>query len=206
MAPPNWGKRPVPPTRSPGPAQALERINLTVKTTDNYGLVTSSAPVTISVYNDDTDLNWLPDSWELQFFGAIGQNPNALAPAGDGYTILQEYDLGRSPLDFYQGVAPSVTMISGNNQAGLINTYLPQPLTVRVSGTSGALQKNAPVTFSIATGGGSLGLSSTSGAIGSSVTVRTGTNGLASVYLSLSNTTGTPMTRDCYWYRVFDAG
>ena len=42
--------------------------------------------------------NGIPDAWELQYFGTLGQNPSSLSPAGDGYTLAQEYQLGRNPV------------------------------------------------------------------------------------------------------------
>ena len=42
--------------------------------------------------------NGIPDAWELQYFGKLGQNPSSLSPAGDGYTLAQEYQLGRNPV------------------------------------------------------------------------------------------------------------
>ena len=46
----------------------------------------------------DSDKNGLPDWWEIKYFGKIGQDPQAKSPAGDGYTLLQEYKMGRNPL------------------------------------------------------------------------------------------------------------
>ena len=44
----------------------------------------------------DTDSNGLPDWWEMEYFGAIGVNPNADADA-DGMTNMQEYLDGTNP-------------------------------------------------------------------------------------------------------------
>jgi subtilisin family serine protease len=44
----------------------------------------------------DTDSNGLPDWWEIQYFGAIGQSPSA-DPDGDGFTNYQEFMLGTNP-------------------------------------------------------------------------------------------------------------
>ncbi|MGZ4972334.1 MAG: FG-GAP repeat domain-containing protein, partial [Limisphaerales bacterium] len=46
--------------------------------------------------SDDTDNNGLADWFEIAYFGAVGQNPNA-DPDGDGYTIAQEFAMGLSP-------------------------------------------------------------------------------------------------------------
>lgn len=52
----------------------------------------------------DTDQNGLPDWWELLYFGYTGVDPNALAPSGDGLTILQKYLRGKDP-DLFEDVS-----------------------------------------------------------------------------------------------------
>ncbi len=64
----------------------------TVVITNSSGSVTS-APANILF---DTDGNGLPDSWEIAYFGATGQDPNA-DPDGDGVSNLQEYLDGTDP-------------------------------------------------------------------------------------------------------------
>ncbi len=44
----------------------------------------------------DTDGNGLPDAWEMQYFGHLGNNPTADTD-GDGLTNLQEYQQGSNP-------------------------------------------------------------------------------------------------------------
>ncbi|HSS96851.1 MAG TPA: Ig-like domain-containing protein, partial [Terriglobales bacterium] len=46
----------------------------------------------------DSDQNGLPDWWEKYYFGHIGLDPNALAPRGDGLTILQAFQQGLDPI------------------------------------------------------------------------------------------------------------
>lgn len=57
----------------------------------------------LQAVNVDTDLNGIPDWWELQYFGYIGVDPNALAPSGDGLSILQKYQRGKDP-DLFEDV------------------------------------------------------------------------------------------------------
>jgi hypothetical protein len=60
---------------------------------------TDKLALTTTIPSDlDLDNNGLPDAWELQHFGATGQNPNA-DPDHDGLTNLQEYQLGTDPLN-----------------------------------------------------------------------------------------------------------
>ena len=53
----------------------------------------------------DSDHNGLSDAWEIQYFGAIGVDPNA-DPDGDGLTNLQEFQRGSSPTKIAQ---PDIT-------------------------------------------------------------------------------------------------
>ena len=48
------------------------------------------------LYLGDLDGNGLPDSWEIAYFGHIGNDPNG-DPDGDGLTNLQEYQGGTNP-------------------------------------------------------------------------------------------------------------
>jgi hypothetical protein len=45
----------------------------------------------------DSDADGLPDAWETQYFGNLGQAA-ASDPDGDGLTNLEEYQLGRNPM------------------------------------------------------------------------------------------------------------
>jgi subtilisin family serine protease len=49
----------------------------------------------------DTDSNGLPDWWETQYFGAIGQSPSA-DPYGNGFTLSQDFALGYNPKNSYR--------------------------------------------------------------------------------------------------------
>jgi RHS repeat-associated protein len=131
--------------------------------------------------------NGLPEPWEIVYFGALGQNPNALSAAGDGYTLLQEAQLGRNPNDYYQGVAPQLSIVSGNGQAGPAGTFLAQPLIVKVSNSAGVGAANAPVNFSVS-GGGGISLMN-SGAVQTTMSnVRADSSGQVEVYFQVPAT------------------
>lgn len=102
----------------------------------------------------DSDGNGLPDAWELTYFNQVGLDPNALAPRNDGLTIMQAFQQGLNPADFYNSIAPKLTKMSGDNQNGAINAPLNQPLVLRVTGTDGTPLVNAPVAVTVAQGGG----------------------------------------------------
>jgi hypothetical protein len=74
----------------------------------------------------------LEDSWEITYFGQIGADPNA-DPDGDGLTNLQEYQNNTNPIDYFNGQAPSLTKISGDNQEGAPGSFLPLPFVVKVT-------------------------------------------------------------------------
>jgi hypothetical protein len=129
----------------------------------------------------DADQNGIPDSWELTYTGTTGNNPSAPSAAGDGYSLLQEFQLGRNPNDYYQGVAPFVSILAGNNQVGSSGYFLPSPLQIKVVDGSGVPLVNAPVAFTAANVGGGVSLTD-SGTGQGSLIVRTDSSGQAQVY------------------------
>ena len=138
----------------------------------------------------DTDANGLRDSWELEHFGAIGQDP-AADPDGDGISNLQEFQGGGNPKDYYnQGgmvIVPALSIASGNSQRALPGSRLAQPIVVSVL-RSGTAMANAPVTFSVTVGG--LAASASAAPLAAEVTVRTNASGQASIYYTLPNAEG----------------
>ena len=48
---------------------------------------------------DDLDMDTLPDSWEIYFFGDITVTDGSLDSDGDGYTDWEEFIAGTSPVD-----------------------------------------------------------------------------------------------------------
>ncbi len=128
----------------------------------------------------DSDGNGLSDDWEITHFGQIGVDP-AADPDGDGLTNLQEYQDSTNPLDYYNGQAPSLTKISGDNQQSAPNSFLPIPLAVKVTDSAGQLLSNAPVTFAVADGGGLLAANS-GGATATSLQTRTGSDGMVGAF------------------------
>ncbi len=61
---------------------------------NNAGAVTS-AVINVSF---DTDHSGLPDAWQMQYFGSLGNDPNA-DPDGDGVSNYQEYLDGTNPMN-----------------------------------------------------------------------------------------------------------
>ncbi len=142
-----------------------------------------------------TGTNGLPDWWQNYYFGGLVSDVNAPAPRGDGLTILQAYLQGANPVDYYNGKAPEVTVVSGNNQAGMPGGFVSTPLVVKVTNNTTRLPlSNAPITFSVGNAGGMLSASSAGSTLLSSLALRSGTDGLVSAYFQLPNTYGTSAT------------
>ena len=119
----------------------------------------------------DTDANGLPDYWEVEYFGNIGTvtgyTSGSPAPAGNGFTLGQDYSTGADPTNYYSQpngsggaltITPTLTIIgNGNNQISAPGGFAPQPLVVQVNNSNGgALLPNAPVNFNVSPGGGQL--------------------------------------------------
>ena len=166
-------------------------IHFSAVTTDGTGAKSQRALSTLNVIAD-ADGDGLPDWWELEFLGTLGNNANAPAPNGDGLSLIANYLQWINPNDYYSGLLPNLQIVSGNNQNGPAGLLLPSPLTVQVTAaSSGAPLANAPVTFSVAGGGGQLAASSGS-ALASTLTATTDVNGMASIYLQPGGNSTTP--------------
>lgn len=134
----------------------------------------------------DTDGDGLPDKWEVDH-GLDPRDPaDALTdPDGDGLSNLDEYREGTDPnLDFYQGVAPLLTVIDGADQARRPGEFLPRPMRVRVTRPDGLAWSGAPIRFTATADEGLLSLDTT-GAHGlhPALTVRADDDGYAQVWL-----------------------
>ena len=133
----------------------------------------------------DTDGNGLPDWWETEYFGALG-NAASSSPDGNGLTLLQDYQQGNDPTNYYSQngsiITPTFTVFSGNNQTGTSGQFLASPLVVKVTNSSGTVMANAPVSFWVASGNGQLSGVVTGSASGSTFQTTTNSSGLAQVY------------------------
>ncbi|BAY18544.1 Ig domain protein group 1 domain protein [Anabaenopsis circularis NIES-21] len=78
-------------------------------------------------------------------------------------------------VDFVYVPQPTITKISGDNQSGLAGSTLPNPLIVEVRDAAGNIKPNAPVTFTVISGGGSVspasGVTDTSGRFSTTLTL-----------------------------------
>jgi len=145
---------------------------------DSAGVSQISSPITINVPYDSDD-NGLPDWWELEYLGQLGNNPDTSSPDGNGLTLLQDYQAGTDPTS---GVFANLAIFSGNDQTGPSGAYLPYPLIVSVTNLEGQPVAGDAVTFTVTAGGGVLSASSLTTPT-STIQITTDTNGQAQVWL-----------------------
>jgi chitodextrinase len=133
----------------------------------------------------DSDADGLPDRWEQQYFGNLTQSGTSDFD-GDGLSNSQELANGTNPTDYYNGIVPTVTIVSGNNQIGTPGTFFSSPLIAKVMNGATPMN-NAPVTFAVTQGGGQLSATS-GGAVSSTLVVRTASTGQAAAYFRAPST------------------
>ncbi|MDD3180673.1 MAG: Ig-like domain-containing protein [Opitutaceae bacterium] len=125
----------------------------------------------------DTDGSGMPDAWQWRYFGKIGIDPVADAD-GDGLPNLLEFQQNTDPNDYYNGVTPQVTsLVPPDGSLGPNDS-----ISVRLTSADGRILANAPLTFHAKVGGHLL-TAEPGGARQTDVTVRTGANGVATVYV-----------------------
>ncbi len=109
----------------------------------------------------DTDADGMPDGWEhQQGLDPLADGDAGLDGDGDGRTNLDEFLAGTDPGDYYNSETPLLRIVSGNNQTGLPGQFNPEPLIVSVFNSDGTVPlANAPLTFTVQSGGGQLALS-----------------------------------------------
>src|SRR5690606_16173746 len=126
----------------------------------------------------------------------------------DGLTDVQEFLKGSDPSladadldlltdlvddhpeDYYNGEAPSLAILGGNNQTAPVSTFNSQPFEIAVwNNNATAPLTGAPITFSVTAGGGSVA-TSTSGnpPLFSEYTLQTDIDGAAQIFYKHSST------------------
>ena len=132
----------------------------------------------------DTNNNGIDDAWETAH-GLSLANPNRnTSPTNNGITVIQAYVAGTNPNDFYNGSAPTLIMLGGNNQVGISGKFNVLPFDMGVYNSSGATALiNAPVTFTVQSGGGKLALTNIgTPALSTTLSLNTDNLGTAIVY------------------------
>jgi len=131
---------------------------------------------TTAMHTYDSDGDGLSDAWEAATFGNLNHD-SSTDTDGDGVSDVDEIRAGTNWTDFFNGAAPVLAIVSGNNQGDLAGATLAKPLVVQLRNSSGAAARGGNVTFAItSTNGGSLSSSSP---------IQVNEQGLAQVALTL---------------------
>lgn len=156
----------------------------------------------------DSDQDGVSDAWEMAHYGDLTSRGVSDAD-NDGLTDVREAALGTDPadadsdadglpdavdafpLDYYNGVGPTLTIVGGDNQVVAPGEFTPLALDVGVwsaAGTSPLV--NAPVTFSVSSGGGLLS-ATVNGVTAPTLALRTDADGTAQAYYQHPSAPGT---------------
>ncbi|MHA3771729.1 golvesin C-terminal-like domain-containing protein [Verrucomicrobiota bacterium sgz303538] len=133
------------------------------------------------ISNADNDGDGLTDWWKFAYYPSTPANQidwNADAD-GDGLTATQEYTNLTDPFDFYNGVTPTISVLSGANQTTDIGGFLTAPVVFEVRRPDGTVWANAPLKAQSPVSGRVV--SSTTGQYGTELQVTTNASGQASV-------------------------
>jgi len=135
----------------------------------------------VSVRDQNSDSDSLTD-WEEMI---LGTNPNIADTDGDGVNDDVEYLQGTDPLDYYNGVVPSVTIVSSAPAVFAPRSMSAGPITIEVR-NGGNLANNAPVTFSVVSGDSQLSLDG-SAVVSAPQSLRTDSSGRAQIWVKSGN-------------------
>jgi len=132
----------------------------------------------------DLNNNGIDDEWETAHGLSLSADNRNSSPAGNGVTVVQAYVNGTDPNDFFNGTAPTLTILGGDNQVSPAGQFNPLPFDIGVWNAAGtAPLVNAPVSFTVQSGGGKLALSKTGNpALATSLNLTTDIDGTARVY------------------------
>lgn len=176
-------------------------------------VLTSAAAISLKTTGGDTDADGLPDVWETTNWGNLTQTGSA-DPDTDGLTNVQEYLRGTNPTqpdadldlltdpvdtypaDYYNALVPTLTILSGNNQTTPVSQFNPLPFDVAVwnSATPATPFVNAPVTFTVLSGGGQVAVTAAP-PLSTTLTRRTDIDGTTKAFYQQPSIAGTSQIR-----------
>jgi PKD repeat protein len=140
--------------------------------------VGSTNPLFADVNNDGID-----DAWEAQYGLSLTTNDRNGDPTGGGVTNLQKYIQGTSPLDYYNGIEPTVSPVVTGSSPGVGAPGPNDDLALLVQKPDGTPWANAPVTFQVTSGIRQFSLVQGQGPFVSTLKVQTDSTGVARIYL-----------------------
>jgi len=167
-------------TNAFGPYQNGYRYILIATAIDDEGVASTQTDQPNILVELNSDGSGLPDWWQITYFGTNNLDPNS-SPDGNGQSLMYDYTNGINPTDYYDGVLPNINIVGGIGQTGTNYLFLPQPLTVSITDAAGVPLTNAPVVFLVTNGAAELAATTNDVPV-SSISVRTDTNGLASIW------------------------
>lgn len=152
----------------------------------------------------DTNHDGLDDAWETAHGLSLNDDNRYGDPDGDGKNNVQEFTNDTDPKDYYNGQAPVITIISGNNQTAAPGQLNARPLVIRVTKTGGQTMVNAPVVFTVLSRDGlvATGVTGTPPPA-TTLSLRTDAGGMGQVFYQQPSAAGTAsqiraMAKDSY--------
>jgi len=134
---------------------------------------------------------YIPDWWIIKYLGNLNISGTALQNtpvpwSGGQLTYAQAYEDGFNPVDYFNGQTPTLTIVSGNSQTGAPGGFVSLPLVVALTDSNGNPLYDAPVTFTVTSGGGQVQASSI-GTATNAITTLTNSSGRAQMFFQLPN-------------------
>jgi hypothetical protein len=150
--------------------------NVTTYIDDIY--VGSTNPLFADVNNDG-----ISDVWETQYGLSLLTNDRNGDLTGGGVSNVQKFIQGTSPLDFYNGIEPTVSPVVTGATPGVGAAGPNGDLALFVQKPDGTPWVNAPVTFQVTSGSRQYSLVQGQAPFVSTLKVQTDSTGVARVYL-----------------------
>jgi Bacterial Ig domain len=131
----------------------------------------------------DISNDGISDAWKTEYGLSLTANDRNGDPTGGGVPNILKFIQGTSPLDYYNGIPPTVTPLVVGGTPGVGAPGPNDDLTILVLKPDGTPWVNAPATFQVTSGSRMVSAALGVGPYVSSLTVQTDGTGTARVYL-----------------------